>query len=53
MGLERMKFQENQMPFNQFGGLPLTLGQLGSGQSAQPFHTSKDYEGWGLPRYRF
>ena len=47
MGLERMKFQENQMPFNQFGGLPLTLGQLGSGQSAQPFHTSKDYEDWG------
>ncbi|MBS1668265.1 MAG: DUF885 domain-containing protein [Bacteroidetes bacterium] len=47
MGLERIKFPENKMPFNQFYGVPLTLGQWGSGQSAQPFRTAKDYEDWG------
>jgi uncharacterized protein (DUF885 family) len=34
------------MPFNQFGGLPLWLGQLGSGEGAQPFKTVKDYNDW-------
>ena len=33
-------------PFNQFVGLPLTLGQYGSGSGDQPFKTIKDYEDW-------
>ncbi|MGI4835405.1 MAG: DUF885 domain-containing protein [Janthinobacterium lividum] len=34
------------LPFNQFWGLPLTLGQYGSGQGNQPFKTVKDYDDW-------
>ncbi|HEY6978564.1 MAG TPA: DUF885 domain-containing protein [Chitinophagaceae bacterium] len=34
------------IPFNQFWGLPLTLGQMGSGTGVQPFKTVKDYENW-------
>ena len=33
-------------PFNQFSGIPLTLGQLGSGSGSQPFRTVKDYDDW-------
>jgi len=33
-------------PFNQFGGIPLWMGQLGSGSGAQPFKTNADYENW-------
>jgi uncharacterized protein (DUF885 family) len=33
-------------PFDQFGGLPLTLGQMGSGSSFQPFKTVQDYDNW-------
>ena len=34
------------MPFNQFGGLPLTVGQYGAGEGIQPFKTVKDYDNW-------
>ena len=34
------------IPFHQFWGLPLTLGQMGSGESFQPFKTVEDYENW-------
>jgi uncharacterized protein (DUF885 family) len=34
------------MPFNQFEGLPLVLGQFGSGEGSQPFKTVKDYDNW-------
>ncbi|MXV49576.1 DUF885 family protein [Pedobacter sp. HMF7647] len=34
------------IPFQQFWGLPLTMGQLGSGEAFQPFKTVKDYENW-------
>ena len=34
------------IPFNQFGGLPLSLGQYGAGTGAQPFKTVKDYDNW-------
>ena len=34
------------MPTNQFWGLPLTLGQYGSGEGNQPFKTVKDYDNW-------
>jgi uncharacterized protein (DUF885 family) len=46
MDIERLSFHENYIPFNQFYALPLTMGQLGSGESAQPFKTIKDYEDW-------
>ncbi|MBK7230859.1 MAG: DUF885 domain-containing protein [Saprospiraceae bacterium] len=34
------------VPFDQFNGLPLTLGQMGSGVGNQPFKTVQDYENW-------
>ncbi|OGX82687.1 DUF885 domain-containing protein [Hymenobacter coccineus] len=34
------------IPFNQFGGLPLALGQFGAGTGAQPFKTVQDYDRW-------
>lgn len=36
----------DDLPFSQFVGLPLTMGQLGSGTGAQPFKTVKDYDNW-------
>ncbi len=46
MNTQRLRFHENYFPCNQFTGLPLTMGQFGSGESAQPFKTMKDYEDW-------
>ncbi len=34
------------IPFNQFWGLPITMGQLGAGGGFQPFKTEKDYNDW-------
>jgi len=34
------------MPFNKFEGIPLFLGQMGSGGGIQPFHTVSDYYHW-------
>ena len=34
------------MPFDQFNGVTLTLGQMGGGTGNQPFKTVKDYENW-------
>ncbi|HBB91362.1 MAG: hypothetical protein A2X22_09840 [Bacteroidetes bacterium GWF2_49_14] len=34
------------IPFDQFNGLPLIFGQMGSGRGIQPFKTVKDYENW-------
>ncbi|WP_345072316.1 DUF885 domain-containing protein [Hymenobacter fastidiosus] len=34
------------IPFSQFGGLPISLGQFGAGTGAQPFKTAKDYDNW-------
>jgi uncharacterized protein (DUF885 family) len=34
------------MPFNQFEGIPLFLGQMGSGSGIQPFNTVTDYDNW-------
>jgi hypothetical protein len=40
-------YPEHQfMPFNQFGGVPLWMGQLGSGTGSQPFETVEDYNNW-------
>ncbi|HET7899519.1 MAG TPA: DUF885 family protein, partial [Flavisolibacter sp.] len=46
MQLEALKLHDNYMPFNQFWGLPLDLGQLGSGAGNQPFKTASDYLAW-------
>jgi uncharacterized protein (DUF885 family) len=34
------------MPFTQFEGTPLFLGQMGSGSGIQPFVTVEDYDNW-------
>ncbi len=44
--IESLKFPDNLSPINQFWGKTIDLGQLGSGESAQPFKTKKDYENW-------
>ncbi len=44
--LDGLNFHSNYIPFNQFFGLPLTLGQMGSGESFQPFRNRKDHEDW-------
>lgn len=46
MGLEGLTFQDNLIPFQQFWGTPITLGQFGSGSGAQPFKTVADYNNW-------
>ncbi|MCC7231383.1 MAG: DUF885 domain-containing protein [Bacteroidia bacterium] len=46
LGLEGLQFKDNLMPVNQFWGMPLTFGQLGSGKSIQPFRNTKDYDNW-------
>ena len=46
--LEGLNYTGNYIPFNQFYALPLTLGQLGSGDGFQPFRTLKDHEDWLL-----
>ena len=44
--LKGFQFHEEYIPFSQFGGLPLSLGQLGSGDGNQPFKTVQDYDNW-------
>ena len=34
------------MPFDQFNGTPLLLGQMGGGTGNQPFKTPMDYDNW-------
>lgn len=46
MSLEGLTYHDNYAPANQFYGLPLTFGQLGSGESNQPFKTVADYDNW-------
>jgi len=46
INLEGDKYHFEYIPFSQFVGLPLTMGQLGSGTGAQPFKTVKNYEDW-------
>lgn len=43
MQIEGLGFHDNLMPINQFWSMPLTFGQLGSGEGNQPFKTTKDY----------
>lgn len=54
MELEKSKFDTWKIPFTQFGdagntlsaNMVLAMGQYGSGASAQPFKTVKDYDDW-------
>lgn len=46
MELQGLKTNLWMIPFQQFWGLPITMGQLGSGEGAQPFKTVADYENW-------
>ncbi|MDR6565568.1 DUF885 domain-containing protein [Chitinophaga ginsengisegetis] len=50
---EGLTFHDNLMPVQQFTCLPLTLAQLGSGSSAQPFKTVKDYQNFMHRMERF
>ncbi len=44
--LDAIPFNFDRIPFNQFDGLPLTFGQMGSGAGSHPFKTVKDYDDW-------
>jgi uncharacterized protein (DUF885 family) len=44
--IEGFRYQAELLPVNQFGGLPQTFAQLGSGTGAQRFVTTRDYENW-------
>jgi uncharacterized protein (DUF885 family) len=55
MSIEGLKYKylstidysvDGYVPFNQFYGLPLSFGQMGSGAGAQPFNTVRDYDNW-------
>ncbi|MCA9128615.1 MAG: DUF885 domain-containing protein [Planctomycetales bacterium] len=46
MRLTKLQFGFERIPFQQFGGLPLTFAQMGSGSSSQPFKTVADYDQW-------
>ena len=47
MNLEGLTYKATwEIPFQQFWGLPITMGQLGSGSGNQPFKTVKDYQDW-------
>jgi uncharacterized protein (DUF885 family) len=42
--IEGDKFPKQLMPIDQYGGLPVYVAQLGSGQDIQPLKTVKNYE---------
>jgi len=44
--LDGLRFPADLIPLNQFYGPHLLMAQLGSGKSAQPFETVRDYENW-------
>jgi uncharacterized protein (DUF885 family) len=44
VNLKQLSFHDNYMPVQQFWGMTLTMPQIGSGQSYQPFKTVKDYD---------
>ncbi|HEX3024037.1 MAG TPA: DUF885 domain-containing protein, partial [Chitinophagaceae bacterium] len=46
ISLEGLKFRTNLIPANQFWGMTLDFGQLGSGEGNQPFKTVKNYDDW-------
>ena len=46
IALQGFDFQTELLPLDQFDSPHLMIGQLASGQSAQPFKTAEDYENW-------
>jgi len=46
INLEGYNFKTDLTPMNQFWSLSLTVGQLASGASSQPFKTVEDYKNW-------
>jgi uncharacterized protein (DUF885 family) len=44
--LDGLRFPSDLVPVDQFSGLHLSMAQLGSGTSVQPFQTAKDYDNW-------
>lgn len=46
INLERLNFREDLTPINQMWTKQLTIGQLASGKSSQPFKTVEDYNNW-------
>lgn len=44
--LEGLALNTWMIPFQQFWGLPLMMGQLGAGSGFQPFKTPQDYDNW-------
>lgn len=46
MRLEGLKHNFDRIPFNQFDGLPLQFGQMGSGVGIHPFKSVKNYDDW-------
>jgi len=46
MALEGLEFPTELMPVDQFWSLQITIGQLASGSSYQPFETPEDYDNW-------
>jgi uncharacterized protein (DUF885 family) len=46
MNIESFSFRNNYIPANQFEGLTLMMGQMGSGDGIQPFKTVADYDNW-------
>ncbi len=46
INLAGLEFAEELLPLDQFDSPHLMIGQLASGQSAQPFKTVKDYDNW-------
>ncbi len=43
VSLKALTFQDHYIPVQQFWGMTLTIPQIGSGKSYQPFKTAKDY----------
>lgn len=46
MSIDKEKFHQEYMPFNQFRSLPNSLAAAGTGTGIQPFKTVKDYYDW-------
>jgi uncharacterized protein (DUF885 family) len=46
INLEDLKFRKDLIPIDQMWSINLMIGQLASGESAQPFNTVQDYENW-------
>jgi uncharacterized protein (DUF885 family) len=44
--LEQLEFPDRLLPIDQFSNIANSFAQFGSGTSAQPFATVKDYEDW-------